>query len=94
MSGLRNYLWSYEIKIADELSEHDSRPFPTVEQCQTVLNVCFPELPKAKPGVWLPIVLNNEQIVKFHHVRRELGCCPRIKWRVLGGPGECQCQQS
>lgn len=91
--SLQEQRWIYEIEVIDEPG-NDQRRWPS----DTIVRQCINALPKAVAnyvGTLLerqPIraELNAEEIVAFHHTRREYGCCPRIKWSEIGAQS-CGC---
>lgn len=79
--------WTYELQIVERPDEGDDRTWPDDSQTHNCLiEMGFPFREMAEQlmcGDPITVTLLAPEIVRFHHLRRSWGCCPRIKWRVL-----------
>lgn len=80
----------YELRIAEKPDAEDTRYWPTSDECVDAMRNIFTDISAENllcllGNNFLRIDMTAEQIVKFHHQRREARCCSRLKWKHIEG---------
>lgn len=77
----------YKIWLAVHPTVGDTRPFPSKERCLEMMDELgvlgeFQRIQLERDKT-VTVDLDDEAIVRFHHLRRAYGACPRVKWKCV-----------
>ena len=81
----------YSFRMLEDPNPKDKRPFASKARCSTTMARTLVDRWPNDPDIQYEFLnhmkiclpMEDEEIVRFHHIRRELACCSRIKWELV-----------